>query len=179
MALLGSAAAGAETAPAAPAPVAASKSVIKMVLQGKKLGFEAPETIEQGASLEILNETNPRQVGPHTFSLVTKSSLPKTRQAEKNCFTPEKICTAIAEWQHFSPKTEKVGLNLVKAGPAGWSTVGDAKGATGDSWFTGETKPGTHITEAVSAKAGTTLYFMCAIHPWMQGSIKVIAPLVD
>ncbi len=91
---------------------------------------------------------------------------------------PGKICLAIAEWQHFNPKTEKVGLNLVKAGPAGWSTSGDAKGTTGDSWFTGETKAATHVTQVVSAKVGTTLYFMCAIHPWMQGSIKVVAPVV-
>jgi hypothetical protein len=176
MALLGSAVAGAETAPA---PVAGGKGVIKMVLNGKKLGFEAPETIEEGAKLEILNETNPKQVGPHTFSLVTKSSLPKTKSAEKSCFTPKHICFAIAEWQHFNPKTEKVGLNPAKAGPAGWSTPGDVAGAKGDSWFTGETKSGTHITQTVTAKAGTTLYFMCAIHPWMQGSIKVVAPAVQ
>jgi hypothetical protein len=175
MALLGSAAAGAETTPA---PVAAPKSVIKMVLTGKKLSFEAPETVEEGAALEILNETNPKQVGPHTFSLVTKSSLPKTKPAEKSCFTPKHICFAIAEWQHFNPKTEKVGLNTVKAGAPGWDTSGNATGTTGDSWFTGETKSGTHITQVVSAKAGTTLYFMCAIHPWMQGAIKVVAPVV-
>lgn len=175
MALLGSAAAGAETTPA---PVAAPKSVIKMVLSGKKLGFEAPATVEEGASLEILNETNPRQVGPHTFSLVTKSSLPKTPKARQSCFTPNKICFAIAEWQHFNPKTEKVGLTLSKAGAPGWSTSGNTSGTVGDSWFTGESKPGTHISQVVSAKAGTTLYFMCAIHPWMQGSIKVVAPVV-
>jgi hypothetical protein len=176
MALLGSAVAGAETAPA---PVAGGKGVIKMVLKGKKLAFEAPETIEEGAKLEIYNETNPKQVGPHTFSLVTKSSLPKTKQAEKNCFTPKHICFSIAEWQHFNPKTEKIGLNPATAGPAGWSTSGDTSGKKGDSWFTGETKTGTHITQAVTAKAGTTLYFMCAIHPWMQGSIKVVAPAVQ
>jgi hypothetical protein len=175
MALLGSAIAGAETAPA---PVAAPKGVIKMVLHGKKLGFEGPETIEEGAALEIYNSTNPRQVGPHTFSLVTKGSLPKTKQAEKSCFTPKHICLAIAEWQHFDPKTEKVGLNLVKAGPPGWSTSGDAKGTTGDSWFTGETKSGTHITQTVTAKAGTTLYYVCAIHPWMQGSIEVTPAVI-
>jgi len=31
------------------------------------------------------------------------------------------------------------------------------------------------ITEPVTAKAGTTLYFMCVIHPWMQGVISVEA----
>jgi hypothetical protein len=175
IALAASGSAGAETTPE---PVAAPKGVIKMVLKGKSLGFEAPATIEEGAELEIYNSTNPRQVGPHTFSLVTKGSLPKTASARKSCFTPKHICLSIAEWQHFNPKTEKVGLNPATAGPAGWSTSGNATGTTGDSWFTGETKSGTHITQKVTAKAGTTLYFMCAIHPWMQGSIKVVAPVV-
>ena len=175
MALLGSAIAGADTAPAS----VAGKSVIKMVLKDKKLSFEGPETIEEGAKLEILNQTNPRQVGPHTFSLVTKSSLPKTKQAEKNCFTPKHICFSIAQWQHFNPKTEKVGLDLATAGPAGWSTAGDNSGKRGDSWFTGESKPGTHITQVVTARAGTTLYYVCAIHPWMQGSVKVVPPAVQ
>jgi hypothetical protein len=30
-----------------------------------------------------------------------------------------------------------------------------------------------HITIQVTAKPGTTLYFLCAVHPWMQGKIVV------
>ena len=36
------------------------------------LRFEAPKTIASGEELEVLNQTNPKQVGPHTFSLVTR-----------------------------------------------------------------------------------------------------------
>ena len=60
--------------------------------------FVAPKTIVSGADLEVLNETNPHRVGPHTFSLVTKGSLPKTPKARKTCFTPKHICMAIAKW---------------------------------------------------------------------------------
>jgi len=28
-------------------------------------------------------------------------------------------------------------------------------------------------TVVISAPAGTTLYYMCAVHPWMQGKIVV------
>ncbi len=157
-----------------PAPVPGGKDVIKMVLKHGKLGFEYPEAVYEGDQLEILNETNPKQVGPHTFSLVEKSAFTKTKTQEKNCFTPGKICFSIAQWHGFNPKTEKISINPVKAGPAGWSTLGNAKGKKGDSWFTGETKSGTHFSQVVSAKAGTTLYFMCAIHPFMQGSVKVL-----
>ena len=31
----------------------------------------------------------------------------------------------------------------------------------------------TPFVDKVSAKKGTTLYYLCAIHPWMQGKIKV------
>jgi hypothetical protein len=161
------------SAGAAEAPVT-GKAVEKMVLKGKKLAFEGPTSVYEGETFEVLNETNPRQVGPHTFSLVEKSVLPTTASSRKSCFTPKHICLSIAEWHKFNPKTEKIGLNPVKAGPAGWSTLGNNSGKQGDSWFTGETKAGTHFSEPVTAKAGTTLYFVCAIHPWMQGSVKVL-----
>src|SRR5215467_3542640 len=37
---------------------------------GGKLKFVFPTTVVQGDQLEIVNETNPKKVGPHTFSLV-------------------------------------------------------------------------------------------------------------
>lgn len=151
---------------------------IDMELTKGKLKFVGPETVTVGDQLEIFNDTNPKQVGPHTFSLVTKGSLPKTRKAQNSCFTPKKICFSIAKWHGFNPKTEKISINLVKAGPAGWSTMGDNSGKKGDSWFTGEKKKGTHVTQQVTAAAGTTLYFMCAVHPEMQGEVTVEAPVV-
>jgi hypothetical protein len=147
-------------------------TTIEIKMEGKKMGFFGPKTVVEGEELRIVNTTKPSMVGPHTFSLVTKGSLPKTAKQRKQCFTPGHICFAIAEWQHFNPKTEKVGLQLAEAGPEGWSTMGSVK-KKGDSWFSGE-KPGGTVEQVVTAKAGTTLYFMCAIHPWMQGSIKVM-----
>ena len=152
--------------------------VISMELTKGKLKFVGPETVVAGDQLEIISKTNPKQVGPHTFSLVTKGSLPKTRKAQQSCFSPKKICLAIAKWHGFNPKTEKITKNLVKAGPAGWSTMGDATGKTGDSWFSGETKKGTHVSQEVTAEPGPTLYYSCAVHHEMQGSVKVEAPVV-
>jgi hypothetical protein len=151
-------------------------TTIEIKIEGKKMGFFGPATVHEGEELRVVNKTNPSKVGPHTFSLVTKGSLPKTAKQRKTCFTPGHICLAIAEWQHFNPKTEKVGLPLVEAGPEGWSTMGSVK-KEGDSWFSGE-KPGGTIEQKVTAKAGTTLYFMCAIHPWMQGQVKVLPSVV-
>lgn len=136
------------------------------------LKFVAPATVHVGDDLEIVNETDPKKVGPHTFSLVTQGSLPKTPKARKTCFTPKHICMSIAKWHGFNPKTEKISINPVEAGPEGWSTLGDNT-KKGDSWFTGETKTGTSLTQQVTAEPGT-IYFMCAIHPWMQGKTTVL-----
>jgi plastocyanin len=160
-------------ASAAITPTGVTDTVHIELVKGK-LKFVAPTTVTQGDELEIVNETNPKQVGPHTFSLVTKGSQPKTSSARKNCFTPKHICFSIAKWHGFNPETEKISVNPAKAGPAGWSTLGSTS-KKGDSWFTGE-KKGSSITQEVTASPGT-LYFMCAVHPWMQGKIQVTAPL--
>jgi plastocyanin len=147
---------------------------IHMELIKGKLKFVAPGTVTQGDELEIINDTNPKQVGPHTFSLVTKGSLPKTQPARKNCFTPKHICLSIAKWHGLNAK-EEVTINPAKAGPAGWSTMGSLS-KKGDSWVA-EKGRGETFSQIVSAEPGT-LYFMCAIHPWMQGKVDVVAPLV-
>lgn len=135
------------------------------------LRFEGPKTIFAGEELEVLNQTNPKQVGPHTFSLVTKGSLPKTPKARQLCFTPHHICKAIAAW-HGVKGEGPPKKNPAEAGEEGWDTLGSLS-KKGDSWFTGE-KPGTSIVQKVTAAADTTIYFMCAVHPWMHGSIKVL-----
>jgi len=145
---------------------------ISMVLEKGALGFSAPTTVHQGDELKVINETDPKKVGPHTFSLVTKGVLPKTPNARKNCFTPKHICMSIAQWHGFNPKTERITVNPVEAGPEGWSTAGDNT-KKGDSWFTGEKKSGTSLTQLVTAEPGT-LYFICAIHPFMQGQVTVL-----
>lgn len=140
------------------------------------LRFVAPKTIVAGENLKVLNQTHPHQVGPHTFSLVTQSSLPKTANARRLCFTPKHICKAIADW-HGVKGNGPVKTNPVDVGADGWDTLGSVT-KKGDSWFTGE-KVGTSITAPVSAdtSAGATrIYFLCAIHPWMQGSINVLPP---
>ena len=91
--------------------------VITIELTKGKLKFVAPETVTVGDQLEIVNKTNPKQVGPHTFSLVTKGSLPKTPKARKSCFTPKHICLAIAKWHGFNPKTEKITNQPGQSGP--------------------------------------------------------------
>jgi len=141
------------------------------IRDGKKgLRFVAPKYIYAGEELTVLNQTDPHKVGPHTFSLVTKGSVPKTPRQRQLCFTPHHICKAIAGWHGVKgegPPKE----NPAEAGEEGWDTLGNLN-KKGDSWFTGD-KPDASETQVVSAAAGTRLYFVCAIHPWMHGSIAV------
>lgn len=146
---------------------------IHIVLKKGKLRFVGPKAVTQGDDLKVVNDTNGRQVGPHTFSLVTKGSVPRTPGARKNCFTPKHICLSIAKW-HGLNKREEITINPAEAGPEGWSTMGSVH-KKGDSWFTGF-KKGASFTQQVTANTGTeatTLYYICAVHPWMHGSVTV------
>lgn len=135
--------------------------------------FVAPDRVRAGDTLRIVNKTNPGAIGPHTFSLVTRKSFPRTRPERKECFTPGHICLSVAGWHGVKgngPPTE----NPAEAGKPGWSTLGNLK-RKGDSWFTGS-KPGASFGQKVTintSKGPRRLFFLCVVHPWMHGSIKV------
>jgi hypothetical protein len=156
-----------------PPPPTGNTVTIKIAEVGGKLKFVAPPTVAEGDELEIVNTTNPLKVGPVTFSLVGPGYLPKTKPAQANCFTPGHICWSIAEWQGVHGEGVPT-INPAEAGLPGWDTLGTTS-TPGDSWFSGQ-KPGASFSQEVSAKAGRRLWFMCAIHPWMRGTIKVLAP---
>jgi hypothetical protein len=161
---------------AAIAPALASGATIFMKADKKGLRFVAPATIAAGEDLKVVNQSDPRKFGPHTFSLVTKGSLPKTPNARKLCFAKGHICRSIANW-HGVKGNGPVKENPAEAGLPGWDTLGSNSRA-GDSWFTGN-KPGTSLTQQVTVdvSAGPTrIYFLCAIHPWMQGSSEITPP---
>jgi hypothetical protein len=158
----------------APAFATATATATVYIKANGGLHFQAPKTVVAGEELKIQNTTNPQKVGPHTFSLVAPSLIPKTAKERQLCFTKGHICKAIAGW-HGVKGNGPVKENPAKAGLEGWDTLGTLT-SEGDSWFTGE-KPGASIEQPVTAETAagpTTIYFMCAIHPWMHGSIEVL-----
>jgi hypothetical protein len=145
-------------------------TTLEIKMEGKRMGFFGPKTVHEGEELRVVNDTMPSMVGPHTFSLVTKGSLPKTAKQRKECFTPGMICMGIAHW--YGLKGEELPKEpLVDAGKEGWDTMGTYS-KKGDSFFFA--KKGQSVEQKVTAKAGTTLYFICAVHAFMQGSVKVL-----
>jgi hypothetical protein len=159
------AAAGIASAGGSASQAAPSALTITAKLQNGRLFF-APKAsqIAEGGTLTIKNG---RPGIPHTFSLVRQSLLPKTRPQRQKCFTPGHICYRIAVWHQALDNT--VDVNPVDVGQTGWDTAGGLH-KTGDSVFFNRNRP---RALPVSAPAGSTLYFMCAIHPWMQGRVEV------
>lgn len=173
LAVLCASAAALAADPYAPEPSAGTAGTVYMKADKKGLRFEAPKTIVNGETLKVVNQSDPKKVGPHTLSLVTQGSLPKTPKARQLCFTPKHICKAIAEW-HGVKGNGPVKINPVDAGPEGWSTLGSVS-KEGDSWFT--QKKGASFSQPVNVdtSAGASrIYFVCAIHSFMQGSINVL-----
>lgn len=166
---------------AAPGPAAAATpppgaivDVVRIQDVRGQLRFAAPPSVHEGDYLEVVNETDPAKLGPHTFSLVGPGWLPKTKRARRLCFARHHVCRAIANWHGVAGEGPPT-VNPAGAGPEGWSTMGNPFRA-GDSWFTG-TRPGASIVQQVSVDASLgprTIYFMCAIHPEMQGRIEVL-----
>ena len=145
-------------------------ATITIASEGKDLLFKGPRKINSGSKLKIVNETDPRMHGPHTFSLFEKKLVPKDKQEIKDCFKFEaEVCVDVAKAHKVNFKKETVGKVSVDVGKRGWDT---AFGKKGDSWVAlGE---GDATKRKVTAKAGTTLSYVCVIHPFMQGKIKVV-----
>jgi len=159
----------------APAPVEPTGETVTITVRevAGKLRFVGPESVTAGDELKIVDRTDPQRLGPVTFSLVRRGYLPRTRQAQAVCFTPGHICWSIAEWQGVHGEGMPT-VNPAEAGEPGWDTMG-SKVAAGDSWFSGS-EAGASFAQEVTAKPGTRLWFMDAIHPWLRGTIKVTAP---
>jgi hypothetical protein len=140
----------------------------------KRLFFDGPATVAAGEELKIKNNTNPRAVGPHTFSLVREKDLPKTKNQLKACAKKLKgICGAIVKWHDVNVETGEVGENPVDVGKNGWDEKGSLK-RKGDSVVLDRGR-GQSFKRPVTAPIGKTLFYICAVHPDMQGKLTVVA----
>lgn len=137
-----------------------------------RAGRAGGRRVAAGANLKIKNKANPRQVGPHTFSLVKEKELPTTNSQIKKCSKKLKlICGAIVAWHDVDVQTGEIGENPVAVGKNGWDHQGGLK-EKGDSWVA--EKKGAVFTREVTAKPGKVLHFICAVHAEMQGEITVL-----
>ena len=109
--------------------------------------------IRSGGTVTLANRA--RTEDPHTVSLVTKAQLPTSFDCE--------VCGAIFAAHGVSETSNGPANPVVDVGASGYDQPGDSSFVA----------PHARVSFKVTAPAGTTLHFMCAIHPWMQGRIKV------
>jgi hypothetical protein len=125
----------------------------------------APGTlrIERGATLTFRQGPPqppfafPEGVDPHTLSIVDRADLPRTLR--ELFFCP--ACQPFLEAHDpFGPSP----TFIVNRGRPGLNQPGDSLLITADH----------PVTRArVTAPAGTTLHYLCAVHSWMQGKLIV------
>ncbi|MGC2374132.1 MAG: hypothetical protein WA484_09685 [Solirubrobacteraceae bacterium] len=119
-------------------------------------------TVRSGGTVTLTNSSE----DPHTLSIVKPSQLPRTLAQIENC----KICGELSKAHGVNPEGPPPSgpppIPLVNVGPAGFDEPGD-------SIFVGPHGPGGQVSFKVTAPAGSTLNFMCIIHPWMRGRILV------
>ena len=118
-------------------------------------------TIRSGDSITLVHADATDE--PHTLTIVNQSELPTGVDDVFSCGEPGTLCDEIFN---------TVGPQIVDENTAQFINVGGGPGldARLDTIFL---PAGTSITVPVSAPPGTTLSFLCAIHAWMQGSIRV------
>lgn len=97
---------------------------------------------------------------PHTITIAAKRTIPRPGD---NLFECRACALANAHLEDPSNPESDLAAIRVNRGPAGLNQPGD-------SLFLA---PGGRIAARVTAAVGRRLHYICAIHPWMQGSIRV------
>lgn len=116
-------------------------------------------TIASGETLTLDHGDKTQE--PHTLSIVNADEVPATIDDVFNCGAPGTVCDDVFSLFPGEP-------------PSSMFVNGTGTGAGIDGRLdTLFVLPGDSISETVTAPPGTTLRFMCVIHPWMQGTIHV------
>ena len=123
--------------------------------------------VKSGGTLHLVNSVISE--GPHTFSIVAKKDLPTTVAAVQNC----KICNKLGQAHGFDPNSQGPPKFFFLENGVGSQTPPNID-KPGDSVLIGPgNKKGESVNVKVTAKKGTTLYFMCLIHAQMQAKVIV------
>jgi plastocyanin len=117
-----------------------------------------PGTIEVDSGDSATWVDRDRLDAPHTITVVEEH--PGDLEELFFCREAGGACREAID-AHFPPGQPPVPV--VNVGEPGLDSPGDSL-----LMF-----PGTSVTEVVSAPSGATLLYICAFHPWMQGSIEV------
>ena len=121
--------------------------------------FYDPSTVSAMRGQRVFWTNNNEYGVPHTVTIVRAADVPKTLDQAIACFNPGGVCDA-ALTAHFPNGQLQPRVNVGRPwfdqpGDSLWYNPGDRRGAN------------------ITAPSGTTLNYICALHPWMQGKIIV------
>ncbi len=119
----------------------------------------AKVSVPSGATIAFTNPNPDPHGEPHTASVLAAADVPTTIDQIFNCVACGEILARHDPGNDGKPPFR----TLVNSGRTGLDTPGDSR----------LLMPGTTVWAMVSAPAGTTLHYVCAIHPWMQAEIDV------
>ncbi|HET6448005.1 MAG TPA: hypothetical protein VFG31_02760 [Conexibacter sp.] len=122
--------------------------------------------VKSGGTVHVVNGDGSE--GPHTFTVVARKDVPKTARTLFSC----RACNKLVRAHGADPNTEAPPRFPFLENGVGQQTPPELD-RPGDSGVTGSGRKGESIDFHVTARAGTTLYFMCLIHPWMQSKLVV------
>jgi uncharacterized cupredoxin-like copper-binding protein len=122
--------------------------------------------VQSGGKVRIVNMA--ASEGPHTFTVIVKKDAPRTGAQIVNC----RICNQLGKAHGANPASNAPPKYQYLENGVGQNTPPSVD-KPGDSGVTGQGKKGESINLTVTAPAGTKLYFICLIHPWMQAELDV------
>ena len=122
-------------------------------------------TVTAGQRIRFVDDDQDN-VEAHTATIVNQADLPTSFAEGDACFAETAPCgQALAA--HDPDGDQQPPFNLVvNKGKPGLDTAGDSLLFGGDL-------DNQSISARVTAAPGTTLSYLCALHPWMQGKIRV------
>jgi hypothetical protein len=117
--------------------------------------------VRKGGKIVIKDKTKQ----DHTLSLVKKKQVPKNARQVDGCFENGPCLQLAIDHDAIDPNTGEPkpvpGVPLVNKGKAGFNEPGDS------IFIPGKAK------RTIDVSGGKDMYYICAIHPWMQGKIDV------
>jgi len=125
----------------------------------------APENIRVDSGDTVIWADNALTTSPHTITIVEREDVPVNFAQAYICNWDKRILGVDGPWLQFMdahgglPPTTPI----VNVGRNGLDVPGDSLFLPG----------GGSVSAEVTARPGTTLHYICIIHPWMQGTIKV------
>lgn len=117
-------------------------------------------TVSPGATITIRNRA--RTQDPHTFSLVRRTQIPRTARRVNSCFEGGP-CGEFFRAHEVPEGDGPPGKPVVNVGEEGFDQAGDSVVFAGRD----------PVRVRITADRGTNLYFLCAVHPWMSGRVRV------